>query len=94
MEFEKFNYFSVDFLRYSFGRIKVISTVVESEYIADTTRQICFAYQLTGFYRIRGFTERYFLTSSSKWRVTVSGELMFLESYCICDVTYTVTIHL
>ena len=32
--------------------------------------------------------------SSSKWRVTVSGELMFLESYCICDVTNTVTLHL
>ena len=27
MEFEKFNCFFVDFLRYSFGRIKVISTV-------------------------------------------------------------------
>ena len=29
-----------------------------------------------------------FLPSSSfKWRVTVSGELMFLESYGNCDVT-------
>ena len=26
------------------------------------TRRICFAYKLTGFYMIRGFTERYFLT--------------------------------
>ena len=57
-EFEKFNYFFVDFLRYSFGRIKVISTVVEREYTLDITRQICIAYQLTGFYMRRGFTDR------------------------------------
>ena len=31
------------------------------------------------------------LTSSFKWRVTVSGELMFLESYGNCDVTNTLT---
>ena len=55
-EFEKFNCFFVDFLRYSFERIKVISTVVEREYIPEITRQICIAYQLTGFYMIRGFT--------------------------------------
>ena len=30
--------------------------------------------------------------SSSKWRVMVSGELMFLESYGKCDVTITVTL--
>ena len=65
MEFEKFNCFFVDFLRYRFGRIKVISNVVEREYTPDITRQIFFAYQLTGFYMIRGFTERYFLTSYS-----------------------------
>ena len=65
MEFEKFNCFFIDFLRYSFGRIKVISTVVEREYTPDITWQICFAYQLTGFYMIRGFTERYFLTNYS-----------------------------
>ena len=62
MEFEKFNCFFIDFLRYSFGRIKVISTVVEKDYTPDITLQICFAYQLTGFYMVRGFTERYFLT--------------------------------
>ena len=65
MEFEKFNSFFIDFLRYSFGRIKVISTVVEREYTPGITRQICFADQLTGFYMIRGFTERYFLTGYS-----------------------------
>ena len=65
MEFEKFNCFFVDFLRYRFGRIKVISNVVEREYTPDITRQIFFAYQLTGFYMIRGFTERYFLTNYS-----------------------------
>ena len=66
MEFEKFNCFFIDFLRYSFGRIKVISTVVEREYTPDFVyRQNCFAYQLTGFYMIRGFTERYFLTDCS-----------------------------
>ena len=30
--------------------------------------------------------------SSSKWRVTVIGQLMFLESYGNCDVTITVTV--
>ena len=65
MEFEKFNCFFIDFLRYSFGKIKVISTVVEREYTPDITWQICFVYQLTGFYMIRGFTERYFLTDYS-----------------------------
>ena len=48
--FEQYNCFFVDFLRYSFGKIKVISTVIEREYTPDIARQICFAYQLTGFY--------------------------------------------
>ena len=65
MEFEKFNYFFIDFLRYSFGRIKVISTVVEKEYTAVINWQICFAYQLTDFCMLWGFTERYFLTGYS-----------------------------
>ena len=30
--------------------------------------------------------------SSFKWRVTVSGELMFLESYGSCNITNTVTL--
>ena len=50
MEFENFNCFFVGFLKTSFGSIKVISTVVEREYIPDITRHICFAYQLTGLY--------------------------------------------
>ena len=65
MEFEKFNCFFIDFSRYSFGRIKVISTLVERDYTPDITWQICFAYQLTDFYMVRGFTERYFLTTYS-----------------------------
>ena len=65
MEFEKFHCFFIDFLRYSFGRIKVISTVVEREYTPDINWQICFAYQLTDFYMLRGFTERYFPTDYS-----------------------------
>ena len=65
MEFEKFNCIFIDFLRYSFGRIKVISTVVEREYTPDITWQICFVYQLTGFYMIKSFTERYFLKDYS-----------------------------
>ena len=65
MEIKKFNCFFIDFLRYSFGRIKVISTVVEREYTPDINWQICFAYQLTDFYMVRGFTERYFLTNYS-----------------------------
>ena len=44
VEFEKFNCFFVGFLRFSFGRIKVMSTVVEREYTADITRRICVAY--------------------------------------------------
>ena len=50
MGFEKFHCFFVDFLRSSFGRIKVMSTVAEREYTPDITRYICFAYQLTGLY--------------------------------------------
>ena len=65
MESEKFNWYLVDFLRHSFGRIKVISTVVEKKYAPDINWQICFAYQLTDFYMFRGFTERYFLTDYS-----------------------------
>ena len=61
IEFEKFNCSFVEFLKYSFGRIKVISTVVEGEYTPEIIWQICFAYQLTDFYMISGFTERYFL---------------------------------
>ena len=37
MEFEKFNSFFIDFLRYNFRGIKVISTVVEREYTPDIT---------------------------------------------------------
>ena len=65
MEFVKFNCFFIEFLRCSFGGIKIISTVVEREYTSDITWQIYFAYQFTGFYMIRGFTERYFLTDYS-----------------------------
>ena len=65
MVFEKFNCFFIDFLRYSFGRIKVILTVVKREYTPDITWQIPFAYQLTDFYLIRGVAERYFLTDCS-----------------------------
>ena len=65
MEFEKFNCFFIDFLRYSFGRIKIISTVVERDYTPDKNCQICFAYQLTDFYMLRSLTERYFLTDYS-----------------------------
>ena len=64
-EFQKCNCFLVDFWRYSFGRIKVISAVVEREYTTDITGQICFPYQLTDFYMIRGFTKRYFLIDYS-----------------------------
>ena len=50
IEVEMFNCFFVAFLRSSFGRIKIISTVVETDYKPDITRYICFAYQLTGLY--------------------------------------------
>ena len=50
MKFEKFNCFFVDFLGSSFGRVKVILTVVEREYTLDITRHIWFVHQLTGLY--------------------------------------------
>ena len=68
-EFEEFNCFFVDLLRYRFGRIKVISTLVEREYTPAITRHnatdLLYTYQLTGHYMVRGFTEWYFLTASS-----------------------------
>ena len=39
MAFEKFSCFFVNFLRNSFGRIKVISTMVERDYAPDMTWQ-------------------------------------------------------
>ena len=65
MEFEKFNCSFIDFLRYSFERIKVILTVVERDYTPYINWQFCFAYQLTDFYMLRGFTGRYFLIDYS-----------------------------
>ena len=62
MEFGKFNSFLIDFLRFSFVKMKIISTVVEREYTPDITWQICLTCQFTGFYMTRGFIERYFLT--------------------------------
>ena len=58
MELAKFNCFFVNFLSYSFERIKVILAVFEREY---TTDLLCisvgwFLYDKTGF------TERYSLT--------------------------------
>ena len=50
MQFGKFNCFFVGFLRSSFERIKVMSTVVEREYTPEITQHICFEYQLTGLY--------------------------------------------
>ena len=39
--------------------------MVEREYTPDIAPPISFAYQLDGFYMIRGFTEKYFLTGYS-----------------------------
>ena len=50
MEFEKFNCFFDGFLRSNFGRIKIMSTVVEWDYTPAITQNNCFAYQLTGLY--------------------------------------------
>ena len=81
MEFENFNCFFIDFLRYSFGRIKVILTVVEGEYTPDINWQICFAYQLTDFYMLRGFTGRYFLID---YRYILENHFYFVNKpdYC------------
>ena len=40
MKFEKFNCFFVDCLRNNFGRIKVISTMVEKEYARHNTADL------------------------------------------------------
>ena len=37
----------------------------KNSYHIETNQLICFTHQLTGFYMIRGFTERYFLTDYS-----------------------------
>ena len=37
----------------------------KNSYHIETNQLICFMLQLTGFYMIRGFTERYFLTNYS-----------------------------
>ena len=80
-EFVKFNCYFVTFLRYSFRRIKVILTVIEKDYIPDLPPQICFVYQLTGFYMIRGFTERHFLTDYSyTLEKTIVLNLLYTES--------------
>ena len=90
-EFEKFNCFFVNFSRCGFGRMKVISTVVEREYTPGITQQICFvAYQLTGFYMMGGFTEQYFLIDFSyilettfilKMCPTIALNLSYPESF-------------
>ena len=46
VELKKFNCFFAGFLKQSFLRMKVIQTVVESEYTPDRRRQICFPYQV------------------------------------------------
>ena len=56
-------------------------TVVEREYTLDITRPICFAYQLTGFYMIRGFSERYFLTGYS---YVLENHFYFVNAPDIC----------
>ena len=81
MELEKFSCFFIDFLRHSFGRIKIISTVVERDYTPDKNCQIGFAYQLTDFYILRSFTERYFLTD---YRYILENHFYFVNvsDYC------------
>ena len=44
------------------------------------------------FFKGLSVAKTYLRPSSSKCRVTVDGELMFLESYGNCDVTNTVTL--
>ena len=53
-----------------------------------------FPVKFAKFLRTPFFTEQLWATASSsfKWRVTVSGELIFLESCGNCDVTNTVTL--
>ena len=80
-EFEKFTCFFVYFLRYSFERIKVTSTVVERKYSPDTRRQICFAYQLTGFYMIRS-TEQHFLIEDYSYILENHFYFVNAPEYC------------
>ena len=51
-ELEKFNCFSANFLRSTFWGIKIMSRVLERKHTSGITQNICFAYQLTGFYMI------------------------------------------
>ena len=86
---KEFNCFFVNFLRYSFGRKKAISTVIEREYTPDITRQVCFAYELTSVYMIKRFTERYFITDYSyilENRFYFRKSLLFiLVLFCLFD---------
>ena len=51
----------------TYGTSTLARFLIKKKYVytPDITWQICFAYQLTGFYMIRAFTEPYFLTDYS-----------------------------
>ena len=79
----KFYYFFVNFLRcLSFGRIKVILIMIEREYTPNITRQIFFAYQLTGFNVIRSFIERCFLTGYFIYILENHFYFVYALDYC------------
>ena len=62
---------------------------MEREYTPDITRQITFAYQLAGFYMIRGFTERYCLTNYSH---ILQNHFYFVNApdYCFKSSLFTI----
>ena len=62
MELEKFNCFFIGFLRYSFGRIKVTSTVIDKTVYTIHNLADLSCMPIDWFLYDRGFTERYFLT--------------------------------
>ena len=51
IEQKRFNYFFVDFLKNCFGRVEIMLTMVEREYIFSITRQICSKYFIERYFR-------------------------------------------
>ena len=75
---------------YVFENLVFIAMAISLSRIAQKIHTLLFLIVVSDLVRLLK-TIRVSRKSSFKWRVTVSEELMFLESYSICDVTNTVT---
>ena len=92
----QFNLWPSDHHKFILKFFKLI--VFNSAFIIPQVRFFCCLYRILKYNSKIScllITIRYLMhlhvKSSFKWRVTLSGELMFLESYGDCDVTNTVT---